>query len=88
MSTSREAVHRLVDELPDTLLPEIERYLAALRDDPVLRAFMEAPEDDEPLTPEEIAAIEEGKAEIARREGIPWETVEARLFPSDGCPGS
>jgi len=88
MSTSREAVHRLVDELPDTLLPEIERYLAALRDDPVLRAFMEAPEDDEPLTPEEIAAIEEGKAEIARGEGIPWETVEARLFPSDGCPGS
>jgi hypothetical protein len=77
MSTSREAIYRLVDELPDTLLPEIERYLAALRDDPVLRAFMDALEDDEPLTPEEIAAIEEGKAELARGEGIPWETYLA-----------
>ncbi len=77
MSTTREAVHRLVDELPDTLLPEIERYLAALRDDPVLRAFMEAPEDDEPLTPGEIAAIEEGKADVARGDVISWETYLA-----------
>ena len=78
--TTKEALHRLVDELPESILPEAERYLASLRDDPVLRAFMEAPEDDELLTSEEIAAIEEGKAEIARGEGIPWEVVERRLF--------
>jgi predicted transcriptional regulator len=76
--TTKEALHRLVDELPETVLPEAERYLASLRDDPVPRAFIEAPEDDEPLTPEEVAAIEEGKAEIARGEGIPWEEYLAR----------
>lgn len=42
------------------------------------QAFMAAPVDDEPLTAEDVAAIEEGKAETARGEGIPWE--EARVW--------
>jgi hypothetical protein len=57
-------------------------YRRAVSLDPVLRAFLEAPEDDEPVTEEEEAAIAEAEAEIAR-EGIPWEVVEARLFPKD-----
>ncbi|HYU20896.1 MAG TPA: hypothetical protein VEQ11_19590 [Chloroflexota bacterium] len=81
--TTKEALHRLVDELPECLLDDAERHLRAVRDDPVLRAFMEAPEDDEPLTAEEIAAIEEGEAELQRGETIPWEDVKARLS-SDG----
>jgi len=47
--------------------------------DPVLRAFLSAPEDDEPLTAEEEAAIREAEEEIARGEGRPWEEVQARL---------
>lgn len=73
----------MVDDLPEWMLAEASRLLDSLRvqaDDPLLRAFMEAPEDNEPLTPEDIAAIEEGKAEIARGEGIPWEVVRARLL--------
>ncbi len=46
--TTKEALYRLINELPDTVLPEAERYLAALRDDPVLRALVTAPVDDEP----------------------------------------
>ena len=82
MST-RDALHEMLDALPDELLPEAERRLAALRDDPLLRFFLTAPEDDEPLTPEEEALIQEAQAEIARGETIPWEEVEARLFPPD-----
>jgi len=83
--TTKQDLHQIVDELPDWLLPEAARALQPLRaaqDDPVLRALMEAPEDDEPLTEEDIAAIEEGRAEMARGEWIPWEEVKARLFGS------
>ena len=63
-TTTRDLVHHLIDELPDALLEEAARRLTDLRDDRFLRAFLEAPEDDEPLTEEDIAAIEEGKAAI------------------------
>lgn len=60
-------LHRMVDELPDWLLAEAEQALEPLRaapDDPVVRALMEAPEDDEPLTAEDIAAIEEAREDV------------------------
>jgi hypothetical protein len=67
-TTTRDLVHHLIDELPDALLEEAGRRLTDLRDDRFLRAFLEAPEDDEPLTEEDVAAIEEAKAEVARGE--------------------
>jgi hypothetical protein len=84
--TVKENVHRLIDELSDSTLVEAERYLEALRRaelEPLWQAFMAAPEDDEPLTAEDIAAIEEGKAEIARGEGIPWEIAREQLRSHD-----
>ena len=55
--TIKEDLHRLVDELPKKELPVAKRYLEYLRNmgDPVLRSFMEAPEDDEEETEEETA---------------------------------
>jgi hypothetical protein len=83
--TTKQDLHRLIDELPESAVAEAARLLAALRaeEDPVLRAFLEAPEDDEPETEEERAAVEEARAEIVRGEVVPWEEVEARLFPED-----
>jgi hypothetical protein len=81
--TGKDRLHELIEELPESSVPAAGRYLESLRqasDDPVLLAFMEAPEDDEPLTPEDIAAIEEANAEIERGELIPWEEIKARLF--------
>jgi hypothetical protein len=46
MTTKRD-LHRLIDELPDWLVPEGERVLEPLhaaQDDPVLRASIGAPE--------------------------------------------
>ncbi len=44
--------------------------------DPVLRAFMDAPEDDEPLTEEDLAAIAEGKADVERGDVVRWEDYD------------
>jgi hypothetical protein len=58
----KEALHQIIDALSDDqaaqLLSEIE--------DPVLRAVRLAPVDDEPLSPEEEAALDEG-LDAARR---------------------
>lgn len=64
--TARERVLRLVEALPESELPTAERVLEALTvaSDPVARALTNAPEDDEPLSAAEIAAIEEGEADV------------------------
>ncbi len=48
--TAREALHRIVDELPEGDLPAVQRVLEALQAtaDPVLRTLLSAPADDEP----------------------------------------
>ena len=47
--------------LAPELLKEVEQARQQLDADPVLRALVTAPLDDEPLTGEDIAAIEEGR---------------------------
>ena len=77
---TREQLYRLVDELPEDELATAARILEGLQghseQDPMLKLLDEAPEDDEPLTPEDIAAIEEGKA--AFRRGDYWTPQEAK----------
>ena len=79
--TIKEDLHRLVDELPKKELPVAKRYLEYLRNmgDPVLRSFMEAPEDDEEETEEETVMIEEARQEYLRGEARPWEEVREEL---------
>lgn len=78
---TRERIHQIIDSLPDSELPEIEDFLAQRRtaDDPFLRALANAPEDDEPLTPEDIAAIEEGLADLAAGRVISNDELWRRL---------
>jgi hypothetical protein len=49
--------------------------------DPVLREFLAAPDDDEDLTDEDIAAIEEGKADVAAGRVVTREQIERRWPP-------
>ncbi len=80
--TTKASLHVLIDQLPETMLPEAERYLRRLQaaeSDSFLQFLLNAPEDDEPLTAEDIAAIEEGKAEIARGDVLPWEVFLEQL---------
>lgn len=75
---TRETLHQLVEDLDEQDVPTAGRVLGALRDsrqvlDP-LRALDMAPEDDEPETPEERAAVEEALREI--QEGKPGLSTE------------
>ncbi len=75
---ARDDLHRMVDAVPDEKLAAVREALARLVD-PVLLAFMEAPEDDEPTTQEDLEALAEGRAELARGETIPVAAAFADL---------
>jgi hypothetical protein len=73
--TTKERLHRLVDELSDD---EAERALALVegeREDSVIAAFRDAPEDDEPFTAEDEAAVEEADEDIAAGRTISHEEM-------------
>jgi len=79
--TIKEELHRLVDELPDSESHAAKRFLEYLRNmgDPMMRALMEAPIDDEPTTAEEDKGAEEAWQEYLRGEARPWEDVRKEL---------
>jgi predicted ArsR family transcriptional regulator len=58
--TAGERPHKLVDELSDQEAHDAVRYIVQRREDPVIAAFRDAPEDDEPFT----AADEDALAEV------------------------
>ena len=90
-ATTIDDLHRLVDQLPPSDLYAARRYLEYLRDraaglpataeDPVVRAFSEAPLDDEALTSEEVAAIDEGRAAAAAGDVRPLEDYLRQRHP-------
>lgn len=71
---NRNALHQLVDQLPETEIGRARHVLAALLEaaedeDPVLRSLRSAPLDDEAESLEERSAVEEALEES--REGKP-----------------
>ena len=77
MATTRERLHELLDDVPDDRLADIEAALI----DAVgpYRPIEEAPEDDEPVTAEDLEAIREGHEEYLRGETIPHEEAMRRI---------
>jgi hypothetical protein len=59
--SSRDSLHQLVDNLPDSEIFRAERVLQVLREtaDPVVYALENAREDDEPESSEEALAVAE-----------------------------
>jgi len=78
----RADLHRLVDELPDASVDAAGRLLERAQD-PMLAVLDAAPADDEPLTSEDIAAIEDGEAAYRRGESVPLGQVMAELDARD-----
>ena len=79
----RDALHRLVDELPDPEVATAARVLEALRataEDPVLRTLMDAPEEDESLSEEGRAAVEEGMQDLRQGKVFPHKNVRRELL--------
>jgi hypothetical protein len=76
---TRTELHALLDSLPDERLEEARRRLAELVDDPVLRALMLAPIDDEPLTPEQADTLDRRRASASRGKTVSTEELTRRL---------
>ena len=66
--TTKESLHRLIDQLPERELEAIHRFAGCVRfssEHPAVRAILSAPLDDEPETPEEAEAVREGLDDLA-----------------------
>jgi hypothetical protein len=77
--TAKEKLRERVEALTEQEAAETLRLLDQRAEDPVLAAFRDAPLDDEPVTPEEEAAVQEAREEIARGETISLEEFRAEL---------
>ena len=69
---TKAQIHELVDRLPESELAALERVL----DDPLLRALLCTPTDDEPLTPDEVIGILEAQRDVREGRVQRFATVE------------
>jgi len=77
----REDAHRLLELVPEEDLPRVVKMLQDLarEEDQVLVALRTAPEDDEAWTPEDEAAWQQGKADVAAGRVMTTEELCRRL---------
>lgn len=78
IDAERDAVRALVDEVPDSLLANARAALELLVNSPA-PGYPDVPEDDEPVTAEDLEAIERGHQAYLRGELIPHEVVKREL---------
>ncbi len=92
MSTlaEKEHAHELIERLPVDQISTVVRFIEFMLLDPVSRSLAAAPMDDEPVTEEEVQAVDASKEWFRHNRGIPHEEVLAEFglkpedFPLDG----
>lgn len=65
LMTSREKLHRIVDELPEEELEAALKAIETRVDDPMIRRLDDAAPEDEEISAEENAAVREARDEVA-----------------------
>ena len=77
----REELKSLVDDLTETELRSVRRYIQFLHflDDPVALSLARAPADDEPITEEDRDAIEESNQDLAAGRVVTLEQLKREL---------
>lgn len=79
---SKEALHQLIDALPENELSAAERLLnELLQHDPILQALDSAPEDDEPSTPDEDLGAHEAWQEYVSGNVLSADEAKGRVSP-------
>jgi hypothetical protein len=81
-AVSKHDLHKLIDALPegDTLAAKrLLEYLLSKTGDPLLRAFLYAPEDDEPLDEEDLEHLVEAERDLAEGRVVAWEDLKKEL---------
>ena len=66
--TTREKAHLLLDKLPDSELEPVVEFIASRGGDSFARWLDSRPVEDEEVSADEIAAIDEAHAELAAGE--------------------
>lgn len=77
-ANEKQQAHQLLDQLDPGQLAAVVHLLRVMTD-PVACAIANAPVDDEPLTAEEIKALDESREWLKHNEGIPHEQVLTEL---------
>jgi hypothetical protein len=75
--TAKEKLRRAVDDLSEQEAEAALEYFASHKD-PLVRAVEIAPEDDEPFTEADAAAVDEGHADLAAGRTITLDEFERR----------
>jgi hypothetical protein len=78
---ARDDLHAMLDAIPEERLAAAREALAALAD-PVWLALLNAPEDDEPLTEEDLQAIADGRDDAEHGRTITLDEYERQLRAS------
>jgi hypothetical protein len=63
--TTREKAHQLLDKLPDSELEPVLEFIASRGDDSFARWLDSRPAEDEKISADESAAVDEAHAELA-----------------------
>lgn len=78
--TTREKAEKLLGAVPESELDPVVEFLASRTEDPMIRRLDEAPVEDEEISAEEEAAVQEARDEIAAGAPlIPLEQVKREL---------
>jgi hypothetical protein len=77
--TTKERLHKLVDELSEQEAEAALVIVERRRDDPMLQALASAPLDDEPSEADEEASAAEGLAAYKRGEGVSSEQLRTEF---------
>jgi CO dehydrogenase/acetyl-CoA synthase beta subunit len=77
----KERLYRLIDRIPDEDVRGVERYLEFLTEhgDPLVRALMNAPEEDEELSEAGEKLLEEGLQDLRAGQTQTLDEVEREL---------
>jgi predicted transcriptional regulator len=78
---AKERPYRLIDRIPEDEVHTAERFLEYLAssEDPLLRALMNAPEDDEPLSDADREALEEGRRALEAGDVVSHEELRKAI---------
>ena len=77
-ANEKQQAHDLIERLAPSQISAVVHLLEVMTD-PVTRSLANAPLDDEPITAEEIKALDEAREWLKHNEGIPHEQVLADL---------
>jgi predicted transcriptional regulator len=73
--TTRDRLHRLVDQLSEAEVTATLRIVETQRHDPLLQAVANAPEDDEPWTDKDEGAVVESREDFATGRTVSHEEI-------------